>query len=193
MSTGFFDATEGELGQRMPLLPTSDVIGEVFRRDLSFLLNNDPAGIALVVEQLRRQMTSRAADDRSAQVAVTLALEEALANALFHGNLEISSKLREGDGRAFHKLARKRRRQLPYRDRRISVIARLAHQEMLIVVRDDGRGFDTSKLPDPRDGANLSKPSGRGVLLMRHLMDDVRFNPRGNEVRMTKRFSSKTP
>ena len=53
-------------------------------------------------------------------------------------------------------------------------------------VRDEGPGFDPSKLPDPTDPANLEKISGRGLLLMRTFMDEVRFNATGNEVTMVK-------
>lgn len=188
MSTGFSDSTRGDHAQRLSIVPSSGTSGARQRRQLSFLLNNDPEAIALVVEQLCRQLASVLAGDEQSRFAVAMAMEEALANALYHGNLEISSKLREGDGSAFYELARERRQQQPFCRRRISVHASIRRHEALFVVRDDGPGFDTSGLPDPRDEQHLAKPSGRGVLLMRHLMDEVRFNSRGNEVTMTKRF-----
>ena len=55
------------------------------------------------------------------------------------------------------------------------------------MVRDDGRGFDPSKLPDPTDPANLQKCCGRGLFLIRTFMDEVRFNDTGNEITMIKR------
>ena len=51
-------------------------------------------------------------------------------------------------------------------------------------MRDEGRGFDYHGLPDPCDPENLTKASGRGVLLIRTFMDDVSFNERGNEITM---------
>jgi len=151
-------------------------------------LNNDPTTITSVVEQLCRQLDRVSVGDEQLRLAVAVAMAEALANALYHGNLEIHSKLREGDDSAFYDLARDRQQQQPFCDRRISVCARITNHAAVFIVRDDGPGFDTSNLPDPRGEEQLGKPSGRGVLMMRHLMDDVQFNRKGNEVTMTKRF-----
>jgi anti-sigma regulatory factor (Ser/Thr protein kinase) len=57
-------------------------------------------------------------------------------------------------------------------------------------VRDEGPGFDPGGLPDPTDPANLERPCGRGLLLMKTFMDEVRYNDRGNEVTMRKRCRS---
>src|SRR6185295_19428079 len=100
--------------------------------------------------------------------------------------LEVSSDLRENGDDAFHKLARERREQPPYAARRVRVTARLTTTGATFVIRDQGPGFDVSKLPDPTDPANLEKPSGRGLLLMRAFMDEVRFNATGNQVTMVK-------
>ena len=64
------------------------------------------------------------------------------------------------------------------------VTVRLTQTEATFVVRDEGPGFDVDSLPDPRDPENLTKPSGRGVLLIRTFMDEVRFNEKGNEITM---------
>ncbi len=114
-------------------------------------------------------------------------LGEAFANAMFHGNLELCSSLRETDADAYHRMAEERRRQSPYQDRRVEIEVRMARDKAEFVVRDQGRGFDPSSLPDPTDPANLEKVTGRGILLMRSFMDDVFFNERGNEVTMVKR------
>ena len=55
---------------------------------------------------------------------------------------------------------------------------------------DEGEGFDPGVIPDPRADENLEKPGGRGIMLMRAYMDEVAFNERGNEVRMTKHTST---
>ena len=57
-------------------------------------------------------------------------------------------------------------------------------------MRDEGSGFDPGALPDPLDPENLEKASGRGVLLMRAFMDDVRYNDAGNEVTLVLRRKS---
>jgi anti-sigma regulatory factor (Ser/Thr protein kinase) len=124
--------------------------------------------------------------DRHSATRVGIALEEALLNAIYHGNLEISSELKKNGDEPFHALARERRAQEPYAARRVRVVSRVSPKKATFVVTDEGPGFDVSKLPDPTDPENLDKPSGRGLLLMRTFMDDVRYNATGNRVTMTK-------
>ncbi len=57
----------------------------------------------------------------------------------------------------------------------------------MVIIRDEGKGFDPNSLPDPTDPVNLDKVSGRGLLLMRTFVDGVRFNECGNEVTLIKR------
>ena len=64
-------------------------------------------------------------------------------------------------------------------------------EEVVIVVRDHGGGFDPLGVPDPLDPANTFKPSGRGIFLMRALMDRVAFADGGREVQMCKRKAVK--
>ena len=72
-------------------------------------------------------------------------------------------------------------------NRRIRVTAHITPEEMEISIRDEGSGFDPSKLPDPTDPENLDRPCGRGVMLMRAFMDDVRYNETGNEVTLVRK------
>ena len=58
----------------------------------------------------------------------------------------------------------------------------------MYTVRDEGPGFDPASLPDPTDPANLDRPCGRGLLLMRTFMDNVIFNDKGNEVTLADCF-----
>jgi anti-sigma regulatory factor (Ser/Thr protein kinase) len=67
------------------------------------------------------------------------------------------------------------------------VWAQLTHSEATISIRDQGPGFDPKSLPDPTDPENIGKISGRGLLLIRTFMDDVRFNDTGNEITLVKR------
>ena len=62
----------------------------------------------------------------------------------------------------------------------------VAETGLVYVIRDEGPGFDVSGLPDPTDPANLDRPCGRGMLLMRTFMDNVIYNDRGNEVTLFK-------
>lgn len=97
-------------------------------------------------------------------MAVELALQEALANAIRHGC--------RGD-----------------RSRQVQcLVAWDGDGEVMIVVRDPGPGFDASSLANPLEGDNVLKPSGRGVFLINQLMDEVQFRDGGREVQMRKRM-----
>jgi serine/threonine-protein kinase RsbW len=89
-----------------------------------------------------------------------IALREALANAIIHGNaLE--------------------------RNKRVFLRCYAGtDSSMMIVVRDEGSGFDPTGVPDPRDSHRLHLSSGRGLLLMRELMDHVEYRRGGREVRL---------
>jgi anti-sigma regulatory factor (Ser/Thr protein kinase) len=96
---------------------------------------------------------------------VYLALNEALANAVRHGN-------REDPRKAIH------------------VVVDLTASQVDIRVTDEGEGFDPGELPDPTDAENLFKASGRGVFLMRCYMDEVEYLDGGRTVRLIKHASS---
>ena len=120
-------------------------------------------------------------------VRVGTALSEAMINAIDHGNLELNSKMREGeDGSEYHTLGDARKTQEPYCNRRVFITCRISEAEAVFAIRDEGPGFDPSTLPDPHDPENLMRPHGRGLMLIRTFMDDVTFSESGNEIRMHK-------
>jgi CheY-like chemotaxis protein len=155
--------------------------------DLRFELENDRALIAPLVGYLQETISKLGICDDTERVRIGVALEEALTNAIYHGNLEISSEIREQNFTGYYGLCETRAKQPPFSGRRVRIEARVTRDEARFVVRDEGQGFDPSSLPDPTDPANLERLSGRGVLLMRTFMDDVIYNDRGNEVTMVKR------
>ncbi len=91
-----------------------------------------------------------------------VALDEAFVNAVKHGNKNDPTKL-------------------------IRIGAELSPKEACFTIEDEGEGFDVETIPDPRDPANLFKSSGRGVLLIYNIMDEVEYNAQGNRVKMVKR------
>jgi serine/threonine-protein kinase RsbW len=93
--------------------------------------------------------------------AIKLALEEALVNAVKHGNKLDPAK-------------------------HVRVHYRITDQRADITVEDEGCGFNPAEQPDPCADENLERCSGRGILLMRAYMSSVVFNPQGNKVTMTK-------
>ncbi len=163
------------------------VLQGMTRRASQFVIENDPALVPPLVSQLREDLIEMGLCDLTGATRAGIALEEALLNAVYHGNLEVSSDLRQNGDAEFHKLARQRRKQQPYTSRRVRVTARLTPTHATFVIMDEGPGFDVTKLPDPTDPAFLEKPSGRGVLLMRTFMDEVRYNAAGNRVTLVKR------
>jgi CheY-like chemotaxis protein len=158
-----------------------------------FDLGIDDTLIAPLISYLQSCMNSMGLCDESSSLRVSIALEEALRNAIFHGNMELSSEQREGDCEVYRELIEHRRASPPYCDRRLTVQIRFTRNEATFVIRDDGPGFDPNSLPDPTDPENLDKVSGRGLLLMRTFMDDVTYNERGNEVTMVKRSAASVP
>jgi serine/threonine-protein kinase RsbW len=91
-----------------------------------------------------------------------IALDEAFVNAVKHGNKNDPTKL-------------------------VRIAAELSPREASFTVEDEGEGFNVQEIPDPCDPANLFKSSGRGVLLIYNIMDEVEYNAQGNRVKMVKR------
>jgi serine/threonine-protein kinase RsbW len=123
------------------------------------------AAISPFVDQLMRLILNfRSADGSESDIE--MALHEALANAVIHGNGENSCK-------------------------RVYVTCRCYMDgEVSITVRDEGRGFDSSALLDPTSLDNLLFTHGRGIYLMKALMDDVCFEEDGAAVMMRKKSNA---
>ncbi len=162
------------------------VLAGMIRRNSQFLLENDPSLVPPLVSLFREDMMEVGLCNLSEATRAGIALEEAVLNAVYHGNLEVSSDLRQSGDDAFHQLALERRQLEPYRSRRVLVTARLSPQRAIFIITDQGPGFDISKLPDPTEPEHIDRPSGRGVLLMRAFMSEVRFNSTGNRVTLVK-------
>jgi CheY-like chemotaxis protein len=152
-----------------------------------FLLENDPSLIPPLLGHLQENLTRMKLCDEIGRIRVSVALQEALVNAIHHGNLEIGSELREKDEQGYYQLIEQRRKQKPYRTRRVHIIAKESPAEATYVVRDEGPGFDPNALPDPTDPSNLERCYGRGLLLIRTFMDEVYHNEIGNQITLIKR------
>lgn len=94
-----------------------------------------------------------------------VALDEAFVNAVKHGNKFDSAKL-------------------------VRITADVTRNEARFTVEDEGEGFDVNSIPDPLDPENLFKTSGRGVLFIYNIMDEVKYNDRGNRLTMVKKSDS---
>jgi anti-sigma regulatory factor (Ser/Thr protein kinase) len=157
----------------------------------TFTLSNDPKMLTSLVAFVQGIIHDAQLFGEAERLRVGVAFEEALLNAAYHGNLEVSSTLRETDHSAYYALARVRAETPPYNARSIRVDIQIGADGISYTIEDEGPGFDPSKLPDPTDPANLERPCGRGLLLMRTFMDEVRYNDKGNQVIMRK--GSKSP
>ncbi len=171
----------------------SRLLRRMTKSETTFELENDLSLIPSIVSYLQDVVTQMRTCEETDRLRVGVALEEALLNAYYHGNLEVSSDLREQDHTAYYNLAQERTQQDPYRNRRITVEARVTPTESQYVIRDEGPGFNPADLPDPTDPANIERPCGRGLLLMQTFMDSVKYNTVGNEVTMVKRRARKPP
>ena len=156
----------------------------------SFVLENDPELISPFIAMLLDGLDGLGVCDGNARTRVGVALQEAISNAMYHGNLEVSSDLRQEDERIFYAEAARRRREEPFRSRCIHVTADLDRDTAVFRIRDEGPGFDTSQLDAPFDPESLTRVGGRGLLLIRTFMDEARHNPTGNELTLIKRRSA---
>jgi serine/threonine-protein kinase RsbW len=121
---------------------------------------SDPAEASRVQDQIVQALQACQYAEQEI-FSIRLALEEALVNAIKHGNqMDRTKKVRI----AYH--------------------VRVEHFE--VTVADEGPGFDPEDVPDPTAPENLERCCGRGLMLMKHYMSEVSYNRRGNSVRMRK-------
>lgn len=152
-----------------------------------FVLDNDPSLIAPLVDRVQQGMIGMQLCSPAQRMHIGVALEEALINAMYHGNLELPPHRLAEIRQLLHEgkqsdLVEERRRQSPYQDRRIQVAADFTRQRAQIVIGDEGPGFDAaSMLTDTK----MEGSGGRGLVLIQTFMDEVVFNATGNELKMT--------
>ncbi len=127
---------------------------------VDLVIPSDPAEAHRVQEEIERLLRAHGAGEKEI-FGIRLALEEALVNAIKHGNqMDRSKKV---------------------------TISSVVHAERFeIHITDEGTGFDPGDVPDPTAVENIERPCGRGLMLMRHYMTEVSFGNGGNSVRMAK-------
>jgi len=126
------------------------------------VIPSDPAEARRVQEQIESLLQTTHCQDHDL-FSIKLALEEALVNAIKHGN--------QYD-----------------RNKSVQISFEVHPDRFTIRITDEGIGFDPADVPDPTAVENLERPCGRGLMLMRYYMTDVAFNDRGNSVIMSKVF-----
>lgn len=160
-----------------------------------FKLANDPHLIPPLLDFLQDSLHTLKLGDETEVRQCTVALEEAVCNALYHGNLEMEEQhvrqarhaFREGD---IHDIVHARQSLDPYQSRSIYIAIDLSNTKAQFIVRDQGDGFDVQNvIPKASDTDHLSELSKRGLTLIRNFMDEVTFNDTGSEIRMTLKFA----
>jgi serine/threonine-protein kinase RsbW len=143
-------------------MPTRDERVEEFE----VVIPSDTAAGQPVQDRIVQHLEALKYDDRDV-FGVRLAIEEALVNAIKHGNRMDPNKT-------------------------VRVFCRVNHQKIRIEVEDQGEGFVPSDVPDPTADENLERPCGRGIMLMRAFMTLIEYNAAGNRVVLEKHRSTET-
>ncbi len=134
-------------------------------RDLVLELPTDIRSIEHAVEYVMNRCRRCSEEERRLNLNFRVGLTEALSNAMLYGNCDDPSK-------------------------RVLVEVMLEGGRLRARVTDQGAGFDPAAVPDPTTAENLTKQCGRGLFLMRQLLDEVSYNDRGNEVTLVLRLES---
>ena len=158
----------------------------------SFRLDNKTSLVDAVLGLIQETASTAHFGTAHSRLQMIVALEQALLNALYHGNLELTQEqlrhaFRHDDSSDAMNIISIRKSTSPYCDRGIFVDIELSKADCQVRVRDEGPGFDTNAVFSPADHAAFETDSGQGLTLMRTFMDQVSFNDEGNEVLMVKR------
>ncbi|MCX7679045.1 MAG: response regulator [Spirochaetes bacterium] len=157
-----------------------------------FIIGNDISACNVLSYKLTKNLPSSDFCNKTTAENLALALREAITNAMFHGNLEISSEIRTEKGiNGFNEEIEKRRFEAPYKDRKVTITYEYTGNYVEYIIEDEGPGFDFTQLPDPRNPENFLKDSGRGILIIQIHMDEVSWNEKGNIIKMKKYRTSR--
>jgi CheY-like chemotaxis protein/anti-sigma regulatory factor (Ser/Thr protein kinase) len=161
--------------------------------EVRYSLENDLELLSAAVSELRQLAADRWLFQERDNMRFATAVDEALMNAYYHGNLAIDPELRIKDSVGYYALAEELRMTEQHLRQRIRLSMEITPDFVYVRVADEGKGFDPGGLPDPTSPGYLERPCGRGVLLMKTFMDDVRFNATGNEVTLVKKRHARSP
>ena len=116
-------------------------------------------------EEMAGQLAAKAGFDEDSRDGITMAVREAMINAVLHGNAYDPNK-------------------------RVNLSLEQNDRELVVTISDEGRGLDPDEIPDPLAAENLMTQSGRGIFLIRAFMDEVRYRKLepGTEITLIKRI-----
>jgi CheY-like chemotaxis protein len=169
----------------------SKLISTLRKNVFVFELPNDADLISPLVGLLMQMVSGMELLGGIDLVRLGVAIEHAVINAMYRGNLELGPSVTPThralvyDGQTTE-LIERRKTEAPYSGRTVYVEATAADDAVRIVVRDQGRGFDTAKVDQLGASKIPDSESGRGLMLMKSFTDELIFNDQGNEVTLVK-------
>jgi hypothetical protein len=152
-----------------------------------FELDNDCTLIPPLIDHIRRGYVDLLQCDDTEGIRIGVALEEALLDALYTGNLEVGPAVAMHDPVGYQRTVEQHLRTPPWRDRRIHVDVHATRQEARCKIRHEGPGFGPSGGGANSTAEALDDLTCRSRLLMRTFMDEVFYNEAGNEITLVKR------
>ncbi|HEX3102301.1 MAG TPA: ATP-binding protein [Pyrinomonadaceae bacterium] len=148
------------LDYKIRYVDTKDIVQQL-HENIEFELPSAISLMHIVLEYLMKRV-EKLGVIKPEQSNLFVALDEAFVNAVKHGNKFDARKL-------------------------VRITAEVSQAEARFTIEDEGEGFDVQNIPDPLDPENLFKTSGRGVLFIYNIMDEVKYNDRGNRLTMVKK------
>lgn len=130
-------------------------------------INSDPNKLPLV-EEFLEEISAGANMDRTHLNNLLLAVNEAISNAMLHGNKASV-------------------------DKKVSLKVEMEDTSLKVYIKDEGKGFNPDSVPDPTEPENIFRDSGRGLYIMKSCMDEISYNftPEGTELVLSMKFSKK--
>lgn len=171
---------------------SSDQMRDVFQMvngSMQFSIPSNVKLIGSVVYYLNKYFRDQCQLKKIDSTKVNLCIQEALANAVIHGNLQVDSHLKETSWDQFEELVQLRQKTEPYSQRQVVLNYEFDPQQLFFEISDEGKGFNHARLPDMNDPNSLLS-SGRGLMLIRSYMDEVYWNETGNRITMVKYLNS---
>lgn len=116
-----------------------------------------------------------------------LAIDEAISNAILHGNFRIKALQAEGkQNLTREELYRLRAKEPEFSEKKVFIDSTIDTTKLEVVVTDEGEGFDITEIPDPTNTEHVFRYHGRGIFVMNNVMDQVKFNDTGNSITLVK-------
>jgi CheY-like chemotaxis protein len=168
------------------------LISTLQKNVFEFEMPNDADLISPLVGLLMQVVSGMELLGGTGLVRLGVAIEHALINAMYRGNLELGPSVTPPHRALVYDdttsdLIERRKSEAPYKDRTVHVEAIACKDEVRVLIRDGGKGFNIENVPDATNPKILDSESGRGLVLMKSFTDELIFNDRGNEVTLVKK------